>query len=457
MKTLVIALFSWAVPLAWVSAIPFTGISWQAEKTTMEQLASSQKLIELFIKEHGEAPNSLAEIRAFARIRGDLFSAYDAFSHRFEYLRLERTFYIFRSFGRDGRQNTLTTQRDPSIISLGKQVQPGLLYKYSLNPRLDFFPAALLLGAQSPNRVWTARLYIDRVAGARRLVIRHRGSDSFFMIAPHDGVEEFLWLPSGYQLVFTATASSRYRDGVYLWNLMDDTLVNLLDVATDNVNISRALGSENLILSLAGVCVEGPTVFGFLSQKAEAALDPSTFFAHDRLFAFRLPSGKTPISLDQPTITKLVENLPATEPLALDSAIEKPSIGIPIQQQWLKLPLEGDIETVLNAWQEFSGKEATSPLFPYGLWFLSSLYGDAYQIVQPLSTAEADILRSYGAELARALVLLPLAPRYLRGMGSHIHQSLMANQPLSYRISRLTTSLQAEPLVPAEPEKRTEK
>ncbi len=57
-----------------------------------------------------------------------------------------------------------------------------------------------------------------------------------------------------------------------------------------------------------------------------------------------------------------------------------------------------------------------------------------------LNGRDADVLRSYGTEIATALLNYPLAPSYLRGLALFTFENLMDGQKLPYRFAQLTTA-----------------
>jgi hypothetical protein len=428
-KVLASLIVSWGLAILWVLASPPGGSAWDAEEATQRQLSSAQKLIDRFTQDYGETPYSITELRTYASLRDESFSAYDAFGERMDYLRLDPGLYIMRSFGRDGRQNTPATPRDPAVGSFGKRVPPGLIARVARQgePSLHHYPAPLLLGADSPNRIWTARIHLDRSAGSKRLLVRHHGGDGqFFMVAPHDSVEEFLWLPSGYQIVFTAAQSARYRDGIYLWNLLDDSMVNILDSASRDARVGLGMG-DSLTATLASVTVEGPTLYTFLlRQSSNTPIHPRQFFSDATLVAFRLGENRVDLS---PVTSEWKAAAPALLS-AQEGAGGLDSLnGSAAQTAWFNLPRNDTSETTLAAWQEFVEGSPSSPLFPYGLWTLASMYIAAAEARLKTAPREAEVLRGYGVEVAKALAGYSLAPRYLRLMGADLYQRLLDTAP----------------------------
>jgi hypothetical protein len=209
--------------------------------------------------------------------------------------------------------------------------------------------------------------------------------------------------------------------------------------------ISPTSRGAGLWLALAGVsqgagtAANGATVYAYWGARHDGTLDPAEFFHPGQLLAFELPPKGQPRVLEPPALGPAAQFVPIARPLSLSAHIEGLG-GLRVQQSWLTLPLTGDMEKVLLAWHKFSEKEAQSPLFPYCLWLLSSLYSESFQVMAARDGRDADVLRTFGTEIARALLNYPLAPSYLRSLALHTYESLMEGQPLPYRFAQLSAS-----------------
>jgi len=440
-----LALLAWALPLAWVSAIPAENRAADPELETRKRLLQSERLIQLYMKEFDEAPSSLADLKIFAHGTSRPFDSHDGFGDRFDYLRLDAQHYILRSYGKDGVQNTLMSQADEAVFKSGKLPQQGLTYTYSRRIAPHWYPAILLLGSDSPNHVWFSRLFVDAAAGTRRLLVRHHERKDLHMFAPHDAVEEFLWMPNGYQIVFTASGSARYRDGIFLWNLLDDSSINLIELVQKEYEsrqaaiVSASDRGDELAFALAGIFLghpqDSPVAMAYIAQRAGGTIDPHQFFNKESLVLIKIPEGKAP-----PALLAISERekeglgTPISHDLNLDLNIGDREAGSKSQQVWLKLPLSGGHEQMLEQWQDFVEKQAGSPLFPYGLWYLSSLYAEvnAHAALKAPEDPSVEVLRGFGVELAKAMAQLPLAPTYIRGLATYSVDRLMKNESLPY-------------------------
>ena len=431
-----VALFAvfWLVPVAWVGLTPPMMPPEHPLQHTRRVLDEDNAVMHAYLGRYKKTPPDLNALRAFARAEKLRFDPYDAFGQRLDYLRLDDGHYLLRSFGDDQAQNTAASAPNIGVVHWGKRPEKGLVYRYPDRPTPSFYPAVLLAGADSPDGRWLARLFSDPTNRTRELVIRHRRRAGLFMVAHHDAVEEFLWLPGGHQLVYTATASTRHRDGVYLWNLDDDSVVNLIDSAQRSMPFSPSRGGENLWLSLAGIAKKGSTVLFYAHPRHDGGLDPADFFVDKQLVAIQLPERPgAPAKLVPPeSVADLAPGSPLTRPLDLGGQIDGVS-GLKGQVAWLRLPVSGDLETILTAWQQYGERASSSPLYPYALWTLTALYGESFLAHGKAGGKEADVLRTYGSEVAKALLNDPLAPSYLKGLALYTYENLMDGQPLPYR------------------------
>lgn len=432
------------IPAIWVSSLYFDGPVVGTASRTAEQLRNTDRVMQAYLEKYNDVPRTFSELRAFARARQMPFSSFDGYGQRMQYFRLDKENYLLRSFGRDGKQNTIFSDKNAGLMGAksGKFRPTGLVHEYGNVERIGFYPAAILLGSVSPNKVWWARLFADHENGTKHLIVRHRDRKDFFMLGRHDGVEEFLWLPDGYRLVFSASGSSKYQDGIYLWNLLDDTVTNVLDESELKTHFTEFSKQGTLFLSLAGIDVVGPKLFAYIGSRSVASLDLAVFFSEACLFSIDLPIGgeKAKMTRASELTSRFVS--PLARPWRTDSFIANASEGTRSQREWLQLPLEGELEDVLATWQRTSEKLADTPLFPYGLWYLSLMYANAYQIVKNQKAAkrrqDSEILRSYAAELTDAVIKLPLAPTYLKALSSYSFGRLTTDEQVPTKFSKFS-------------------
>ena len=60
-------------------------------------------------------------------------------------------------------------------------------------------------GAFSNDKKFSAHLFVNKEK--KTIVVRNSFNNIFFMIADHDHVDEFMWLPDNEHIVFSATKS----------------------------------------------------------------------------------------------------------------------------------------------------------------------------------------------------------------------------------------------------------
>ncbi len=424
------------IALFWIIATPKDRWAPYAAERTQENLKIAERAINLARAKWGTVPTSLVEVKALSKISKLGFSSFDGYGQPLQYIKLSNDHYVLRSFGRDGQQNTLFNPLDPNIKNWLPSYGSTPLYRYTKNvSELALYPSALILGSISPNLQWYAQIYIDQYSGRRQLLIRRR-DNPLFLIAPHDQIEEFLWLPDSQKILFTASNSIRYKDGVYLWDIMKDRVANLLSARSVQSELFADNQNDQYYLSIAGANINGSEYYLYIAPRISLSLDPTEFFSGKYLHRIKV-SGPN----QDPSLKKF--------PIAMSASVFRADLSImdhlygqkkddKVFKDWSSLALQGDLEETLEKWQQFSQDNANSPIIPYCLWILSSMYFDAYQKVKPTAPQDAEILRSYGAELALGLTRLISPPSYLRAFGRHIYDKLSSGIELSYQISHLT-------------------
>jgi hypothetical protein len=387
-------------------------------------------------------PTNLSQVRWFRLLQGQNIKIFDGFGQRIDYVKLSDSNYLLRSYGEDGIQNTLNSEKDIGLMRWGPLPLGGSVYLATPSMAPHFYRAAALLGIDSPDGSWTARLFVNKLDHKRLLLVRHRTIPDLVMIASHERVEEFYWTESN-KIAYTATESLRHRDGLYLWDLAQDTATDLMREA----RLEQALDQNQLVplndrvergfwLSLAGFDGSQNRIYAYILPKIGFSLDPEFFFAQDNLYEFDVGvDSKRIVGRRGSQVKASVAQNPLSEKIMLGSPYVLKKKGTqPIQEKWLALPTSGHLESAILTWQQFSIKQNKTPLFPYSLWYLTSLYSESFVMLKTVNPREAGVLRTYGAEIARALMNDGMAPSYLRAMGFFGYQTLLKGDPLPYRI-----------------------
>ncbi len=426
-----LAFFGLIFPVFWVVMTLPSMLPFQALQRTKQFLKEDAGALQLFFGKYDKTPDNLNVLRSFAAGFSLPFEVYDPFGERIDFIRLDNRHFILRSFGTDQIQNNLNSAIDIAVVSWGERAADALIYDYPSLPRPDFYPAVMLPGAESPQHQLTAKLFADPVSRSRRLVVRHLKRDGLYMVAPHDGVEEFFWLPSGDRLVYSATGSTRYRDGLFLWNLNTDTVVNLLEKVRAPTLRGVAQGADAYWLALAGVSQKGPVVFFYLRPRHAGGLSPVEFFDKSSIVAIAIPDKGKPrlANYDEFPNAAAMGN---TGGSYINRSLLK-GRGISLQQDWLELTVKNDLEQLLTSWHDISEEAVGTSLYPYSLWMLSNLYGESATESTNIDKREREVLRSYGTEVARALINYPLAPSYVKGLALFNYEELMAGRSLPYK------------------------
>jgi hypothetical protein len=386
---------------------------------TDELIQSTDALIQTHIRAWGEAPASLNELRLFAKQTYSPYSAFDMWGQRLDYLRLGIVNYAVRSFGADGVQNRPGGALDPGVSRWGPLEERGLRYNTEAAPLQARPSVVLFAGADDHSGRWHAKIHVDPGSGARRLLARDRQDVRFYMMAAHDGVEEFFWVPGRLKIVFTATQSARYADGVYLWDLQTDDVINLVDIRSDGSGINPARQERRLHVALSAIIEDAtPVVSVFMVDAAQGALDPKDFFQRKNIHEFSL--GAVPAHTYSPVLANKQADVAGgfhTLDFLGTLTVSPQGVGNPQQVAWLRLPMGGDWEKAVIKWQEFAAAYGRTPLAPYAVWGLSMFYSEASK-QSGLDSKQSRVLTSYSLELARALVAMPSAPGYVRAIGA---------------------------------------
>lgn len=445
--------FFWGISAIWIAASPKYLTPWNAKLRSKATIDRLNYVLLAFKEKYHENPQDLNELRAYAQSIGKKFTPYDNYGQKVEYLRLDKNHYILRSFGSDGIQNTEGRKSDIGLANWGGSPKDGLYYDYlsALDP--EPYPVALLEGQLSPDRTHMARLFVDPENMTRQLVVKKMTPTGIFMVSDHKFVEEFLWLPSAHHIIYTATGSTRHRDGIYIWNLKTDRTANLTDLILEGSSIDLRGADKRLWINLVGIHKKESTVFAFIMRRHDGPLDPDLFYSKTNLFGFEI-TDLSPIKIklmNRNSFENVVSVPLHKRTLQTDLNVSGTSSSN-IQKLWIELPTSGELEKVVSKWQNFSDKAVDSPMFPYTLWYLTGLYSEGYSILNTHNNPDAEVIRAFGTELSGLLLKYPSAPTYLRSFGLWAYESLMSGKPLSSHVANLTISTLPE-AVPEKSEK----
>ena len=425
----------WVLSMFWIVLSPPMRSPWQGLKQTEQALGKADALLSDYIKTYGEVPSNLAQLKAYSAVKKMNLSTFDRYGHRFDYVRLGSKNYLLRSFLRNGSQTTIFDPPDLLKGRLPNLPKTGYRHSYDQAPRLRLYPAGLLLGADSPQSTSRhARLFVDEVTGQKRLVVSMRNYRNHLMIAAHDRIDEFFWLPGGDQIVFSATGSNRHRDGIFLWDLRSDIETNLINKLDKRIIDPTASGLR-LRIALSTIVAPGPELYAFIEPilANQPLLPAAQFFGPKNLYGFRLAGNATTILEPQEIkLSTWISPLLKTggDPLTLEgTSVKRGSIS---QRKWINLPVSQSTNSLLLAWQHYTEKEAKQTILPYAVWYLSMFYGIVAGDEGDRATRE--VLRTYGAELASSLIELSTAPSYVRLGANELLQHYRSGGTLQWRL-----------------------
>jgi len=426
---------SWFFPILWTTlslSAAHGFLQWNKTRTTLEEF---QHWIERFEKNYHRLPFQLAEVRALAQAHKHRLAPYDNYGMRLQYLPLTETDYLIKSFGRDELENRPLTRVDPTISTISKKAETFIQAAGLQQSIPQFYQPAFLEGTQSPETGLIASVVIQPLFHLRQLLIRSPKNADFYMVAFHDTVEEFMWLPSGMEVVFTAFGSQRYEDGIFYWNLKDNSIHNMLpDIRKQ---FWKDLPDDWLFYgSLSHINHAPGLIYLLLAPAGSEELNPKDFYSFKNLLAIPINEALA----DKVEAQRIQTDLAFTAfdyDLTQDRLLKTAEMASPVQQEWLALSLEGDTEELISSWQDFSSNHPTSPMCAYGLWWLASVYNDAFQQLSARGSVEAQVIRGFGIEMTEALIEMPTAPRYLRAMGRFLKKHLMQSKAADYHVTTL--------------------
>jgi hypothetical protein len=429
---------SWFIPIFWTTlslSAAHGFLQWNKTRTTLTEF---QHWIERFETDYHRLPYQLAEVRALARAHDQDIAPYDNYGMRLQYLPLTDKDYLIKSFGRDEQENRPHTSVDTTVSTMSQKPETFIQPEGLQQSIPQFYQPAFLEGTQSPQTGLIASVEIQPQFHLRQLLVRSPKNSDFYMVAFHDMVEEFLWLPSGLELVFTAFGSQRYEDGIFYWNLKDNTIHNMLPELRRQ--FWKDLPEDWLFYgSLSHISHDPALIYLILAPAGSEELNPKEFYSFNNLLAIPINEGLARKVEAQRIQTDLAFTAFDYD-LAQDRLLKTAEMASPVQQEWLALSLEGDTEELLSSWQDFSSNHPTSPMCVYGLWWVSSVYNDAFRYLTEQGSAEAQVIRGFGIEMSEALIGMPAAPRYLRAMGRYLKKHLLLSKAADYNVTSLPTS-----------------
>lgn len=398
-------------------SVPPAAKNFAGMPTTKVNLKRTNHFIKEFRNKHGRVPNNLGELR-LSMISNRLdFAPYDGFAARLHYQPLTTTAYILRSYGGPSAEKPLTISNLPPLPK-------PYIKMTNINPLARAYPASLLEGSQFGDNSLVARLFRYPQLDRKTLVVHNNKPRSILELCPHPGVEEYYWLTKN-KIVYTATGDHRREDGLFLWDINKGTHTNLIARTTASISQQIGRSAPRYFLSLAGSSANA--IAFYMQVPGAAGLSGSEFYSSKNLYLATFDSTGNFVTIN-PIGSK--ENSHGFGKLFISSPAIPEATRIPALKAWSQLKTAGPTGDILEGWQDFALRFDQSPLFPYGLLWLSFLYNDAHRHFLATDPEAAAKLRNFGISIAESLTHLPAIPTYLRAISFDNYDKLANNKGL---------------------------
>lgn len=416
--------------------------SWIAKPVIQSQLRATERALESWRSMHGHYPASLGAMMAAPEIRAENPPFHDIAGNRLQYIRVGLDAFILRSFGSDslpasssGPQDDLILESNASRSSGGMMLTTAGHHvgsDASTDPfAFELYPPAASDGLWSPDGKWIARIASNPDNGEHRIIVM-KEDHSRLLISPHDRVEEFLWeTGSEPSLIFSATGSDLYDDGIFRWRLSAGEHGDVPgDVpATENLLIQ---GSSE---SLPGGITGGQSrpqksrwVIALLQDNGDTA-------SQNGLAVIAAPEaeliakGGSARFLDAANLWQCPRNrgpcgrMPGLRgkkisfKLTLDQTHKIRGRITPAQERWNQLPVRGRSQDLLESWFAAASSDELKSLQPYVLFYAIVLQDQARASAFGKSNhAIHRKLAEWTDGMTQKLVQSQETPRYLQAL-----------------------------------------
>jgi len=416
--------------------------SWIAKPVIQSQLRATERALELWRSKHGHYPGSLGAMMAAPEIRAKNPPFHDIAGNRLQYIRIGLDAFILRSFGSDSLPALSAGPQDDVILESIASRDSGGMTLVADGHRVGsdasanlvefaLYPPAASDGLWSPDGKWVARIASNPDNGEHRIIVM-KEDHSRVLISPHDRVEEFLWeTGSEPSLIFSATGSDLYDDGIFRWRL---SAGEHADVPGD-VPTTENLLSQGSNESLPGGIVDGQSQ----PQKSRWVIallqDNGDTVSQNGLTVIAAPEAKLIAKggstrfLDPANLWQCPRNrgpcsrlpgLPGKKisfKLTLDQTHKIRGRITPAQERWNQLPVRGRSQDLLESWFAAASSDELSPLQPYVLFYAIVLQDQARASAFGKSNhAIHRKLAEWTAGMTQKLVQSQETPRYLQAL-----------------------------------------
>ena len=435
---------SWSIGALILANFLFLGqkipvLSLIAKPRTEAKLERTAKALEAWRAVNGTYPATLGEMMALPQVRDLNPDFHDASGNRFEYIRTGFDRFILRSFGSDSVPATSNPGNDDIILESHDSRYAGGMVLTREGSRgsadadaasLEFFtwPPAAAEGLWSPDGHWLAWIASNPATAERRIVVISEDHQRVLLV-PHDRVEEFLWETGVNEpsLIFTATGSELYDDGIYRWRLAASRPGESLQM--ESLLEDTTPGSLPGHLNTSGPAGAAPQkkrwVVALLQSTATTnaiAVPENELLAgagHKKLLDAANVLVCPPEGPKCVTDARL-HGKQATFRLALDQSHRTRGTITPGQRAWNRLPTRGKGTAMIESWRmAMTGARdsAASAIMPYVLFF-NVLLMDQVRATPATNMGPGTLnkLRSTTEETVRNLLRSQETPRYLQAL-----------------------------------------
>ncbi len=371
-----------------------------------ENLKDNEKAVEEFKKKFARIPRSFVELKLFGLQYDQKVYGYDSSGESLEYIPLGQNQFLFRAFGEGDKANQLIRRRDLVLTQMDDSQSASYLNIAGVQAHQIFFYCPWFLsGLASPDRKFVAQLFVDPVGGRRRLVVTSRNQRrKSVLVAAHEGVEEFLWMPDSDAILFSAAEQQNFSDGIFIWNIRTDEIIKL--DWSRNEKLAKLMHSDMQVFSLMGFDHHNKHLYFLSYPRDRNALSPVQFFS---------PRSFWQVTYEKKDDVYTLKDPKQASPFFDEKVFWKELRRVIQESTDAGLKYRGRVDDVISSWQEVVDGLPKGQIKSYVLWYLILMYHKAATLMPDKSESQ-QALNAFALEIATALSRDQFSPLYLRYM-----------------------------------------
>ena len=393
---------AWLIPGGLFALAHFPELQYGARLATLKNMGKLKKRVEAYQQQYPERQPSLREVSEYTQGgSAERLSVFDRYGMKLDLRYLDHSQKIIKSWGAISFRNSahyLATGLY-SASSNWSSLFPEVIHSYPEPPAL--FQPAQLISSTSFDQKFTARLFVNYKTGYRTLVVvSNLDNDPIFI---HDTFqpEEFFWLPGSRVLVFTSDPEHSPKGPLHFYDADHDELRSVKIDAGLSLDHKKQSIIKTYVGALAGA--KDDKLYVYMIPYERRPFHPREIFHPSRLYQIHMtyPRGADRPFRAEVSRVKVSDQTPYE--LRREYSIPKLGEGTPMQKMWFHLKLLGNIENNIYRWQEFALKaqEYNSPMLPYSLMTLITLYDRVGHLYSLQNKAEGRKLRIYALNYSR--------------------------------------------------------